>query len=162
MRSVNGLKAYPGGEEFSCDYAALADDNGINPAVDQPVVNGQQMWPMMANTPLNPNGGAQGNGWASNHPPMALAQINRPSSLILLTEFNDRWYPGISPNTFDGGNLYAGHTGLTNHLFVDGHVKSLRPVATCGPNNSDDLWMNYAQATPCTSKTLALLAANVK
>ena len=33
---------------------------------------------------------------------------------------------------------------------------------TCVTNNSGDLWMNYAQATPCASKTLSLLAANVE
>ena len=92
---------------------------------------------------------------------MALAQISRPSSLILLTEFTAQWYPGISPNNFDGGNLSAMHTGLTNYLFVDGYVKSLRPIATCGTNNSDDMWMNNTQPTPCAAGTVALLAVNV-
>ena len=42
------------------------------------------------------------------------------------------------------GCLFAGHTGFSNFLFADGHVKSYKPLATLntvdGGSNSDNLW----------------------
>ncbi|HEY3333359.1 MAG TPA: DUF1559 domain-containing protein [Capsulimonadaceae bacterium] len=36
------------------------------------------------------------------------------------------------------GNLFAGHTGMSNWLFIDGHVKSLKPNMTC--NTTNNIW----------------------
>lgn len=36
-----------------------------------------------------------------------------------------------NPNMPSPQGMFAGHLGTSNFLFVDGHVKSLRPMATC-------------------------------
>jgi len=162
-KGVDPNVTYSDGTVFSCDYAPVADDFGTDASVDQAYVNGQPMWPMMCNNNIvNPGGTAGGGGLASNHAAMALAQVQRPSNLILLTEFKERWYPGINPNNMDnGGTLYAGHNGRTSYLYVDGHVKNTTPVQTCGPGNTDDQWMNWPTPTPCAQGTYARLSTNV-
>ncbi len=91
-----------------------------------------------------------------------LAQLVAPSSLIAFAEttavYNDmRVTAGNSccfnqPNspTNDAGNLFAGHTGLSNFLFCDGHVKAMHPLATanecdpasCGTPKQINMWTN--------------------
>jgi prepilin-type N-terminal cleavage/methylation domain-containing protein/prepilin-type processing-associated H-X9-DG protein len=94
----------------------------------------------------------------------ALAQIQAPATTIAVAESTARW-PNINLNqtgTFDcasgclnssypfngngaGGVLFAGHTGRSNYLFCDGHVKAFAPLATAlasegGSNASANLW----------------------
>lgn len=53
---------------------------------------------------------------------------------------------GIPAN---GQGLFAGHLGMSNYLFVDGHVKSHRPLQTIAPGSSsvnpldaDNMWVH--------------------
>jgi prepilin-type N-terminal cleavage/methylation domain-containing protein/prepilin-type processing-associated H-X9-DG protein len=72
-----------------------------------------------------------------------LAFIAEPATKILVTETWGEYGMGY-PDWAWGGNgfgdgssfrLYAGHTGMTNYLFCDGHAKALKPVATAVPYN---------------------------
>lgn len=74
----------------------------------------------------------------------SLAAIDTPASAIAIVEstatfpdFNvaEPAYFACKENTsacFFGyaGNLYAGHTGYSNFLFSDGHVKAMKPMST--------------------------------
>ena len=79
--------------------------------------------------------------WASVPPKLAF--IQSPSQKILLAETNryGNWgymYPdfeiGGSQDQVEGVG-FAGHLGTANYLFIDGHVKALRPTATGSPIN---------------------------
>lgn len=93
-------------------------------------------------------------GWAGPSPSIAI--IDSPSSKIVVSEANSDWgimYPDwISPGAHandmrDQG--YAGHTGMMNCLFVDGHVKSLRPTATASPINMWGTMTDNTGGGPC-------------
>jgi len=93
-------------------------------------------------------------------PPLAYAAINSPAQTIdvvestaELTDFDLEYY-GQSPHTIFSyyvpadtrvyGCLFCGHTGFSNFLFADGHVKSMRPMTTLatadGGSGSTNLW----------------------
>lgn len=82
-------------------------------------------------------GGAWGdtglNGAVTQGPGVALSQFVAPSTTIDVVEstagYNDF---SVADNGFAGGYgyLFAGHTGFSNVLFCDGHVKAMRPFAT--------------------------------
>ena len=58
----------------------------------------------------------------------ALSVIKAPSQCILLAENNDNIN---EMDLYDEDNVaFQGHLGTTNFLFVDGHVKSMRPTLT--------------------------------
>jgi prepilin-type processing-associated H-X9-DG protein len=85
-----------------------------------------------------------------------MSAINRPSEMIMLLESNTYWPVGTGP-AWIGGDIWAKHTGAGNYLFVDGHVKAMKPTAICGPNNTDSYISNNASAVPCGSGTLSQL-----
>ena len=92
-----------------------------------------------------------------NVPPLAYAAITSPAQTIDVVEFTGQYtdfYPDAgyftifsyytdNPN-YAYGVVFAGHTGFSNYLFSDGHVKSLRPYATLdkadGGSNDTNLW----------------------
>ena len=86
--------------------------------------------------------------------PVGLAEIPAPAQVIAAAEttYNGSEYD-VFNNILNGGNviapqLFAGHLGTSNYLFVDGHVKSMRPLQTmpeCNPN-----------PTPCGSSRINL------
>jgi prepilin-type N-terminal cleavage/methylation domain-containing protein/prepilin-type processing-associated H-X9-DG protein len=93
----------------------------------------------------------------TNVPPLAYAAITSPAQTIDVTEFTGQYtdfYPDsgyftifsyyTSDPTQPYGVIFAGHTGFSNYLFADGHVKSLRPYATLdkadGGSNDTNLW----------------------
>lgn len=85
--------------------------------------------------------GVSGNG-------VALAQIESSAQVILVGENTTR----NEPEFWDTPDLtFQGHLGMTNFLFCDGHVKSLKPTATGTPVN---LWTvnNSAATTALTTK----------
>jgi len=48
--------------------------------------------------------------------------------------------------------MFAGHTGVSNWLFCDGHVKSMKPTSTC--NATTDIWAlnsSGVNVLPCDS-----------
>jgi prepilin-type N-terminal cleavage/methylation domain-containing protein/prepilin-type processing-associated H-X9-DG protein len=92
----------------------------------------------------------------------ALAAVQNPASVIAVFETTNQW--GVNPQSgqplgdtleidspmtwtptggavqIGTGNqyLYAGHTGFSNYLFSDGHVKALRPEQTI--SSTSNLW----------------------
>lgn len=86
---------------------------------------------------------------------VGLAELSSPASIIGVVDTTIRYsdfrvdFPSDdAKNTTDpadpSGNLFAGHTGFTNFLFMDGHVKAMRPLATLdqsdGGSNTTNLW----------------------
>ena len=90
-----------------------------------------------------------GSGSNVNNPGWALSQFANPASTIDVLESRDAKHAPAPDGRFsidydsDDSSfflnmLFAGHTGFTNYLFVDGHVKSLRPVQTIA--NNVNMW----------------------
>ena len=76
---------------------------------------------------------------------LELSKVFAPTKTILAFEENaideSAKSNGVSWNNDDGSDaslnvLYAGHLGTGNFLFVDGHVKSMRSMATVGANGN--------------------------
>lgn len=69
----------------------------------------------------------------------SLADLEAPAQLIIVADLNARGPVLINFNiTLPPANtndLMRGHLGMTNVLFADGHVKSMRPTATGRPYN---------------------------
>ena len=101
--------------------------------------------------------------------PRALSEIVAPSRSIVVCEMQKSPYVAFnverptSPSYNDAGKggglangygdmLFAGHIGTSNYLFADGHVKSLRPLATGTPQN---LW--YFNEEPLSASGLQTL-----
>jgi len=63
---------------------------------------------------------------------ISMTSISSVATTILITEQTGN---NGDPDLYDSGNAGAlqGHLGTTNFLFADGHVKSLRPIATGSP-----------------------------
>ncbi len=61
----------------------------------------------------------------------SMAEIPSVATVIMITESKN----ADNPDAYDKGNMenLQGHLGTTNFLFMDGHVKSLKPVATGSP-----------------------------
>jgi len=68
-------------------------------------------------------------------PGVTQAEVQSPSSTIAVFELRNN---SVSlPNASWAGNtLFAGHTGMSDYLFADGHVKAMRPNATCPVDSS--------------------------
>ena len=58
--------------------------------------------------------------------------------------------------------LFAGHSGFTNYVFADGHAKTFKPTATCGPGNTNNMWFLDATPTPCPSTSSLDLIGNLR
>ena len=89
---------------------------------------------------------------------VSLSDINSPAQVIGIAEAtalntdiqitNPDW---AIPEDNDGhGNLFAGHTGRSNFLFLDFHVKSMKPLATLdvrdGGSGTTNMWTNDNKA----------------
>ena len=81
---------------------------------------------------------------------LALSAIGSSAQVIAVTELNqgsaDSWRVELQTTfgTTAGSLLFAGHLSTSNYLFIDGHVKALRPFATidssAGGSSSVNLW----------------------
>jgi prepilin-type N-terminal cleavage/methylation domain-containing protein/prepilin-type processing-associated H-X9-DG protein len=81
---------------------------------------------------------------------VSLAQLQAPASTIGIIETVYDYTDFDVTNTFFtyNGNdsaLYAGHTGQSNYLFMDGHVQAMKPMATLdtvdgGGNAQVNMW----------------------
>jgi len=83
-------------------------------------------------------GGINGTGVFadSNGPGVALAAILSPAQVIAVQEQTNEGYADANVlNHYTGANhdLFAGHNGISNYLFCDGHVKALKPLGTIFP-----------------------------
>ena len=80
---------------------------------------------------------------------VALAALQTPTTTLMVGESTSRYSEiniadpttsqrspiGTANNTTQSsGCLFTGHTGMTNFLFCDGHVKTMHPLATVGTN----------------------------
>lgn len=82
-------------------------------------------------------GGNSGGPFSDNHPRLALVYASTPASTIALVEstaafndFNPLFPAAFAQPTRQGyrtGHLFAGHQGMTNMMFLDGHCKSIKP-----------------------------------
>jgi len=116
--------------------------------------------------------GVFGNGGS---PGVPLAAIARPSELISVTEiqsipyvtfvvergdlsytWNAGKYNGRTFNNVYISALFKGHSGMTNYVFTDGHVKALRPNQTW-KENAFNYW--YSDASELAAEGKAVLAA---
>ncbi len=142
------------GNIFTCPsnpntQTAYADIAGSYQVSDDYVVNYNQAFAAP---------GASGDGAAGDvGGAVSLASIQAPSSLIVVMENNpnnkapytSNWNIDLTNAAFStdppNSGFFAGHTGMTNYLFVDGHVKSLRPFATIsqrdGGSGTTNFWV---------------------
>jgi len=77
--------------------------------------------------------------------PQSLAKFQQPAEWILVMEGrrNDSWENAAYPDWANTGtNLarwqntnFAGHNNMSNYLFLDGHVKCMKPSTTGTPKN---------------------------
>ena len=90
--------------------------------------------------------------------PYLLSDTVQSSSTIAFVEFTMQWTEYKMDSGYHDRSLYAGHTGLANFAFCDGHVKAMKAGATmndkndCDPGKSSrpNLW--YASGKPvCTA-----------
>ncbi len=89
---------------------------------------------------------------------ISLAKIQSPATTISVCEQANAWDPKMdSANKLatDVNYPLQNHLGMTNFLFVDGHVKSLKPTAT--GNDTINMWtisnatdIDDTNATPAT------------
>jgi prepilin-type N-terminal cleavage/methylation domain-containing protein/prepilin-type processing-associated H-X9-DG protein len=79
-----------------------------------------------------------------------LSEIKEPSRTIAVAEYKGTGNnPSITSTSSANGNLDpTGHLGQSNWLFVDGHVKSMKPSATVTGGN---MWANDPTNTPVQS-----------
>jgi prepilin-type N-terminal cleavage/methylation domain-containing protein/prepilin-type processing-associated H-X9-DG protein len=85
-----------------------------------------------------------GNGPMWNGGSMALAEVQEAAQLILVAEESYRadpelWNPSHWTQTTGQYSDFTNHLGTSNYLFTDGHVKSLKPMATIQGTN---MWAN--------------------
>jgi prepilin-type N-terminal cleavage/methylation domain-containing protein len=88
---------------------------------------------------------------------IALAALQSPAQIIGIAETTTRytdfkleqpgsWGQPTARGAIYEGNLFAGHNGLSNFLFMDDHVKAMKPLATLdtssGGSGSLNLWSN--------------------
>ena len=123
-----------GAYQYSCDYVTNFNQSFGGPTGDYYKGNG-----------------AFGNQGGDPIPPadVSVASFVAPASLIALFENNGKgsgtsaWNLDITNSNHLGAG-FAGHTGVSNYLFCDGHVKALRPFATIatadGGNGQSNLW----------------------
>jgi prepilin-type N-terminal cleavage/methylation domain-containing protein/prepilin-type processing-associated H-X9-DG protein len=76
-----------------------------------------------------------------------LSDIGFPANTIAVCEVTNGSTDFKINNGFFNGAIFAGHTGQSNYLFADGHVKSLKPMATIpvamGGGGSANMWDRY-------------------
>jgi len=105
-------------------------------------------WPMADNP--NYEGGQLNRG-------AALSKIDSPAQTILVWETRydlaarnpSHGYSGVAGTAFSEGYGLTNHLTTSNYLFCDGHVKSLKPLASITPVN---MW-EYTQAADAGLQT---------
>jgi len=100
----------------------------------------------------------------ANAPTTCLAQVNTPSTKIVVGEFNGNGpsIPGFLGSFYDdtvqsnwtgtGSNNHGdfdGHLSTANYLFADGHVKAMHPTWTM---NTTNMWGNFSGLSAAAGK----------
>jgi prepilin-type N-terminal cleavage/methylation domain-containing protein/prepilin-type processing-associated H-X9-DG protein len=77
---------------------------------------------------------------------VALASLNNPATTLLVMEARnvDEAWTNDTGSITDTNQTFTNHLQNTNFLFVDGHVKALKPAATGSPIN---MWANNNSST---------------
>ena len=93
----------------------------------------------------------------------ALADIQKPAECVAVIEYKAPASTNNNPNVGSYSNTYGmsptNHLGTTNYLFVDGHVKSLKPIATYDLPGGVNMWAVDPSQTDSTLKsTLSALS----
>jgi prepilin-type N-terminal cleavage/methylation domain-containing protein/prepilin-type processing-associated H-X9-DG protein len=96
--------------------------------------------------------------WNNSSSPVLISKLQFPATTIVVLEQNGADNEAMAYNTskVDGtSGAFTNHLNLTNFLFVDGHVKALKPTATC--NSSINMWdnNNTVQSTCTTAMVTA-------
>ena len=126
--------------------------------------------------------GGTGTGYT---PPFGYSQYVSPAQTIVIVETTARYTDFYVNSTFwaqyqtdpnnSAGCLFSGHTSMSNYLFCDGHVKSMRPLATLDTDDlgsgSINLWrwdnatfksLNNGTVDPSASQVLTFSANQYK
>jgi prepilin-type N-terminal cleavage/methylation domain-containing protein/prepilin-type processing-associated H-X9-DG protein len=86
------------------------------------------------------------------------AELPRPAETLMIGEYtrdNTEMHLGrIALDNSGSKQMYSGHSGFANYVFADGHTKALKPTATCGPNNSNNMWYVSTNPTACPTDLL--------
>jgi prepilin-type N-terminal cleavage/methylation domain-containing protein/prepilin-type processing-associated H-X9-DG protein len=95
-----------------------------------------------------------GGDWVS-YPAPTLAQFTNTSQTIVVTETvflnnDNRFSWAANLNTaYSNDQLFNGHLATSNYLFMDGHVKAMKPLATIsaanGGTGSVNMWSRTGQ-----------------
>ncbi|MCW3058959.1 MAG: prepilin-type N-terminal cleavage/methylation domain [Capsulimonas sp.] len=128
---------------FKCPSNSLANNTAT--LMHDNVVNGVTYpTPVSYAAPQQSAGNGAAFGVQDNAGP-SLAEFTSPSQMIMVCESNTQdtdfrlsgaaWMGAAAQDSSNLPVLYAGHTGQINLLFVDGHVKSMKPLQTI-PNDS--------------------------
>jgi prepilin-type N-terminal cleavage/methylation domain-containing protein/prepilin-type processing-associated H-X9-DG protein len=88
----------------------------------------------------------------------ALAAIDSPSQCIAVVEYQGTGRPqgSLYSASAAGGMGFTNHLSTTNFLFVDGHVKALKPLATI--SNNVNMWANVPTSGMSTTTRDGLAA----
>ena len=156
---------------FQYDYKDYDDGSGLQPTWRQNVqtyIKSTQVFKCPSNQSTGKDV-ARGNfpeipaQYAANPrvltaPSISMASIQAPSNKIFATETTyDNGYDEMigyqnwdNSGEFDStnGGLFNGHLGTSNFLFIDGHVKSLRPTATM--SGTTNMWGQFSDLTDAT------------
>ncbi|BDI29303.1 hypothetical protein CCAX7_13540 [Capsulimonas corticalis] len=123
---------------------------------------------------------------------ISLAQYSSPAQCIVVTETTARYsdfnvdagcpsvwcYDAAQYPTYNVGTVFSGHTGMSNYLFADGHVKIYKPLLTIAVADngagSSTLWRYdgqtfvdgqastpYPEPTPTRAAQLLTFAASL-
>jgi len=120
---------------------------------------GANYWEPTGGWTLQGAGYFGGNTWIG----VPMTSVEYPAQLITLVEdparANQMWDFRINDTSSGSGNgLFSGHTGTSNYLFADGHVKALRPFATVdssiGGTASINMWARDGQPFNSTDATV--------
>ena len=89
--------------------------------------------------------------------PTSLASLETPSQSIMVAEYDGTGQHANINTVNPAAGMWSltSHLATTNFLFVDGHVKSMKPLATITPG-STNMWSRNA-ATPTSGTTFNAL-----
>jgi prepilin-type N-terminal cleavage/methylation domain-containing protein/prepilin-type processing-associated H-X9-DG protein len=101
---------------------------------------------------------AQGIFGQPNSPGVPMADVPYPAETIAVSEmYRLGWTSMLIDHPTYRNTLFAGHGGMSNYLFADGHVKAMKPSAT---NATKNYWYRYqaplgANGQACLAQTEA-------